>query len=232
MGAAPVPDGISHDLDDIHFSIEPRQTSHQDARGHLIQPVQALAATPPRWPCFAPPSGLILLRPLQLFRLLRLLRLQHDTGEDFAMTALATILPTQPSETDIRLARESSRALGPLARQTLRVHIEGRDQPVELPALAVRLLVDLLVEMAAGNAVTLIPIHAELTTQQAADLLGVSRPFVVNLLEAGKLPFHKVGTHRRIPFLDLMAYKQRMIGERKKAIDELADQAQALDLGY
>ena len=122
--------------------------------------------------------------------------------------------------------------MGPLARQALRVHVEGRAEPIELPALAVRLLVDLLVEMAAGNAVTLIPIHAELTTQQAADLLGVSRPFIVSQLEAAKLPFHKVGTHRRIPFLDVMAYKQRMIGERKKALDELADQAQVLDLGY
>ena len=149
------------------------------------------------------------------------------------MTALSvTILPTQPSEADVRLARESSRALGPHAREALRVRIEGTDQPIELPALAVRMLVDLLVEMAAGNAVTMIPIHAELTTQQAAELLGVSRPFVVSQLEAGKLPFRKVGTHRRIPFLDVMAYKQRMVGERKRALDELADQAQALDLGY
>jgi excisionase family DNA binding protein len=148
------------------------------------------------------------------------------------MTTIATRPPVQPSEADVRLARESSRALGPLAQHSLRVQVEGRAEPVEIPAPAVRMLVDLLVEMAAGHAVTLIPVHAELTTQQAAELLGVSRPFVINQLEAGKLKFHKVGTHRRIHFLDVMAYKQRMTMERKAALDELAEQAQALDLGY
>lgn len=148
------------------------------------------------------------------------------------MTALATRPPVQPSEADVRLARESSRALGPHAQQSLRVQIEGRTDPVEIPAPAVRMLVDLLVEMAAGNAVTLIPVHAELTTQQAAEILGVSRPFLIAQLETGRLPFHKVGTHRRLHFLDVMAYKQRMNTERKKALDELADQAQALDMGY
>ena len=148
------------------------------------------------------------------------------------MTTIATHPPIQPSEADVLLARESSRALGPLAQHSLRVRIEGRIEPVEIPAPAVRMLVDLLVEMAAGNAVTLIPVHAELTTQQAAEILGVSRPFVVSQLEAGNLKFHKVGTHRRIHFLDVMAYKQRMTTERKNALDELTDQAQALDPEY
>lgn len=148
------------------------------------------------------------------------------------MTAITINPPVQLSEADVILARESSRALGPHAQHRLRVQIEGRAEPVELPAPAVRMLVDLLVEMAAGNAVTLIPIHAELTTQQAAEILGVSRPFIIGLLESGKLKFHRVGTHRRIHFLDVMAYKQRTTVDRKKALDELADQAQALDLGY
>ena len=148
------------------------------------------------------------------------------------MTAITMHPPTQPSEADARLARESSRALGPLAQRSLRVRIDGRAEPVVLPAPAVRLLVDLLVEMAAGNAVTLIPVHAELTTQQAAELLGVSRPFVIGLIESGHVPCHKVGTHRRLHFLDVMAYKQRMHTDRRQALDQLADQAQALYLGY
>jgi excisionase family DNA binding protein len=149
------------------------------------------------------------------------------------MTVLDVRPPVQPSEADVRLARESSRVLGPHAQQSLRVRIEGSPaESVELPAPAVRMLVDLLVEMAAGNAVTLIPVHAELTTQQAAEMLGVSRPFLIALLESRKLPCHKVGTHRRLHVLDVMAYKQRMHSERKLALDELADQAQALDLGY
>jgi len=148
------------------------------------------------------------------------------------MTTIITRPPVQPSDADVLLARESSRALGPLAQHSLRVQIEGLPEPVEIPAPAVRMLVDLLVEMAAGNAVTLIPVHAELTTQQAAEILGVSRPFIVSQLEVGNLKFHKVGTHRRIHFLDVMAYKQRMTTDRKIALDELADQAQAHDLGY
>lgn len=140
--------------------------------------------------------------------------------------------PVAPSEDDTRLARESSRKLGPHARHALRVRIDGSDDVLELPALAVRLLVDLLAEMAAGNAVTVIPINAELTTQQAADLIGVSRPFLIEQLEAQRIPFRKVGTHRRIPFLDLMAYKQRMDAQRRKALDALAEQAQDLHQGY
>jgi excisionase family DNA binding protein len=147
------------------------------------------------------------------------------------MTAIVINPSVQPTEADVELARESSRALGPHAQHSLSMQIEGRAEPIEIPAPAVRMLVDLLVEMAAGNAVTLIPVHADLTTQQAAEILGVSRPFVVTQLEAGKLKFHKVGTHRRINFLEVMAYKQRMTTDRKLALDELADQAQALDLG-
>lgn len=105
-------------------------------------------------------------------------------------------------------------------------------QSVPLPPGALEFLLEILSEMAQGNAVTIIPTHAELTSQQAADLLNISRPYLVKLLESGKIPFHKAGTHRRIRFEDLMAYKSERDKESGDAMDELAKQAQDLDMGY
>ena len=124
------------------------------------------------------------------------------------MTSLAASQPISPSDSDVTLARSSSRLLARFARTDLRVRLADTGETISLPASAVRLLVDLLLAMAEGNAVTVIPVHAELTTQQAADLLGVSRPFLIKQIEEGLLPHHMVGSHRRILFKDLMNYKQ------------------------
>ncbi|MDR1854158.1 MAG: helix-turn-helix domain-containing protein [Azoarcus sp.] len=103
---------------------------------------------------------------------------------------------------------------------------------VELPTAALRLLVDILGEMADGNAVQVVPLQAELTTQEAADLLNVSRPHLVKLLEDGALPFHKTGKHRRIRAADLMRFKAARERESEQAMRELAQQAQELGMGY
>ena len=141
--------------------------------------------------------------------------------------------PVEPTEDEARLASESSRQLARYSQRDLKIRIAGKkEETITLPAPAVRLLVRLLSEMASGNAVALVPVHAELTTQQAADALGVSRPFLVKLLDEGKIPSRKVGTHRRVLFSDLLAYRQRVDQNRLKALDELAAQAQELKMGY
>jgi excisionase family DNA binding protein len=103
---------------------------------------------------------------------------------------------------------------------------------VHIPTSALRLLVEVLTEIGQGNAVSIIPIHAELTTQETADVLNVSRPFLVQLLEKGEMPFHKIGTHRRVRYQDVIEYKKRIDTERRKALDELAAEAQELGMGY
>ena len=126
-----------------------------------------------------------------------------------------------PTEADAGLAEEASRVLGPRVQAgELRVHFD-EGQVLTLPRAATRLLAHLLTEMAAGNAVTLIPVHAEMTTQEAADFLNVSRPFLVGLLQSGAIPFRKVGTHRRIRFQDVTSYKDRIDAERERALAAL-----------
>jgi excisionase family DNA binding protein len=129
--------------------------------------------------------------------------------------------------------KESSRILTPLlssvAPHLKIIEQDGTEQTVVIPA-AYRLLVDALTQISQGNAVTLIPIHAELTTQEAADLLNVSRPYLIKQIEAGDIPHHKIGRHRRIRFDDLMAYKDRMDIARSQALDELVAQSEAMGL--
>jgi excisionase family DNA binding protein len=149
-------------------------------------------------------------------------------------TAAATTVPA--SREEVELARASGKRLARLARSrrplTIRVRNAGREETVELPAGAVRLLVEILEDMAAGRAVSIVPQDAELTTQQAADFLNVSRPFLIQLLEEKKIPFRKVGTHRRVRTEDVLRYKETIDADRRKVLDALAVEAQELGLGY
>ncbi len=95
-------------------------------------------------------------------------------------------------------------------------------EEIELPASVFQILRNSVYHMIQGEAISIVPVNKELTTQEAADLLNVSRPYLVKLLEQEKIPFIKVGNHRRIEFNDLIAYKKRREEERQMALDEMA----------
>ena len=143
-------------------------------------------------------------------------------------------LPLAPR--DAAIARSTFEALSPYGGMgrplKLRVGEGEREQPVDLPAGAVDLLMHVLEAMATGQGVTLLPDRAELTTVQAADVLNVSRPFLIKLLDQKAIPHRKVGTHRRIRMEDVMAYKNAIDREREQVLEQLAQEGQAYDMGY
>lgn len=144
-----------------------------------------------------------------------------------------TMTPTVPSETEAMLAQETSRRLmDALEEETeYRFQLLEDDEPGQvfaIPASAMQLFVRMLSEMGQGNAVTLTPVHAEITTQQAADLLNVSRPYIVKLLEEGEIPYRKVGTRRRIQLQDILHYKRAIYEKRLAVLNELTAYDQEL----
>jgi excisionase family DNA binding protein len=146
------------------------------------------------------------------------------------MTAATLPIPSPEAAEE---AKRALRTLSPATRTkagTVRVRAGGEDAIV--PKAAFELLLEILGQMANGNAVTVVPVQAELTTQQAADFLNVSRPYLIQLLEAEQLPYRKVGTHRRIRFEDLLAYKNSDDVRRASVLEELAAEAQKYQMGY
>ncbi|WP_262966148.1 helix-turn-helix domain-containing protein [Methylobacter psychrophilus] len=141
-----------------------------------------------------------------------------------------------PTAQEAEEAKITSRALSKYVHNE-RLHLKiasnnNESEDLILPGYAINLLLTMLTEMSKGNAITVMPIHAELSTQETAELLNVSRPHLVYLLEQGKIPFRKVGTHRRVLAKDVFEYKQRIDEARLKALDDLATQAQELGMGY
>ena len=143
-----------------------------------------------------------------------------------SLTVLQEAELVMPTDKESALAAETGRQIASAinSAETVRAHFGQKGTAsVELPVVAVRLLLDILEQMARGNAVTLMPVHAELTTQQAADLLNVSRTHLVQLLDEEKIPHRKVGTHRRVRAEDVLAYRRETERARRKALDELTE---------
>ena len=134
-----------------------------------------------------------------------------------ALVSLASFLQAHPTpSTHVRLVPDSS---------TEATHIV-------VPSVAFRFLLQVLHELAEGNAVTVAPIHAELTIQQAADLLNVSRPYLIKMLENKEIPYRRVGNRRRIRLSDLINYKRNSEETRRRVFRDLTRDAQDMGLGY
>jgi len=145
--------------------------------------------------------------------------------------------PIAPTPEEAAVAKQAARSFGRVIHKGRRARMQEAggatpSESIEIPAAAVSLIHRILTEMASGNAVAVIPVHMELTTQQTADLLGVSRPFVIKLIETGELPHRLVGTHRRVLFKDAMEYKAKTHAAGQRALDELTARSQELDADY
>ena len=140
-----------------------------------------------------------------------------------------------PTPEESKLAVESLKGLPSDCLKSDHVKLQfkvrgGASQSVEIPSFAVKPLIEILRHAASGNGVNVIPIRQEVTTQEAAEILNVSRPFLIGLLEKNEIPCRMVGKHRRVPLLALLQYRRKTTASREEALDFLAAQAQELKL--
>jgi excisionase family DNA binding protein len=163
-----------------------------------------------------------------------------DGLEGTPMATAANLKPLSPpalTAEEAEMARSAQRcimaALDHSKAATITVESEDGSQPaIQLPPQALRLIAQVLGAMSEGRSVMLTPAHRELSTVEAAHFLNVSRPFVIKEIEAGRLRHRLVGSHRRIEFSDLVAYRQQMHAKRSDALQRMADDASELGLEY
>jgi excisionase family DNA binding protein len=142
------------------------------------------------------------------------------------------VLEVRPGAVRPEELAEFERVLEPVsARVGQTARLVGPDgTAIELPGGIHDVLLSIVEQLKAGNGVTVIPMHAELTTVEAAELLNVSRPFLIKQIEAGTLPFHMVGTHRRLRLADVLAYRDRMDADAADALTAMTAEAEELGL--
>ena len=133
------------------------------------------------------------------------------------------ILTVRPEDADAAAATSALDQLRSVAdEEIVGLDCGGTGGSIALPRAVVELLRAVLPALARGDELSVVSSRRSLTTQQAADMLGVSRPFVVKEIDRGHLPARRVGTHRRVLFGDLLAYQRRLDADRQRALDELA----------
>jgi len=140
----------------------------------------------------------------------------------------------KPSKQERKLAQKSYSpllsAIDLLRTDQAEIEIEETGEKIKLPVKALKLLGEILKAMSEGKPVSIVPIATEVTTQMAAELLGCSRPYLVKLLEEGKIEYTKVGKHRRIKYEDVIRYKQKMKEEQKKHLIDIMNADEELGL--
>ena len=139
-----------------------------------------------------------------------------------------------PTDEETERAKNFSRILAKefAPAESVKIQRDDDDESIEIPRQVFNVLMRVLAVISEGKAFSLIPMDKELTTQQAADILNVSRPYLNKILDLGDIAHRKVGRNRRIKFSDLMAYKKSQEQKSKDALQELAKQSQELDMGY
>jgi excisionase family DNA binding protein len=138
-----------------------------------------------------------------------------------------------PTVEDMQAARETVRLLAPLGNtRKVKLCVDGIDpiESIALPSSIFTQIINLLAKLGNGDAVTIVPVQAELTTTQAAELLSVSRPFLIKLLERGEMPFHMVGTHRKIDARDVTNYKMKRMTKRRATLNAIAARDEDLEI--
>jgi len=146
-----------------------------------------------------------------------------------------------PDDQATRQAADAVRPLKSFLREhpdsVAHIQIAGEDPnedptTITVPAAAVRVLAEVLDELSDGNAVAVAPVQAELTSQQAADLLNVSRPYLIKLLDGDQIPYRRVGNRRKILLSHLLAYRRRDEAHRRHVADRLTQEAERIGLAY
>ncbi|MBK8094850.1 MAG: helix-turn-helix domain-containing protein [Verrucomicrobiaceae bacterium] len=138
-----------------------------------------------------------------------------------------------PTERDVIVAKESQRQMGGMKfgrKESVAVQIDGKE--VAVPVGMMQMMIAAVARLAEGKAVAMMPVEEEISPQEAAEILKVSRPYAAKLFDEGAIPSRRVGTHRRALSADVLAYKQREKEARLAVLDELAAEGQRLKMGY